>query len=128
MNLKALVLIMIGTTLVGAGGFVFALFYINPFDAQLSGLYLFYASLFVFLAGFTTLGGILLQFLRKPASLRSMRTLCAFRQGVIVSTVALVAIVLAHGDLLNWWNGPILIVLAYVVEVFFSSREKPHAL
>ena len=48
----------------------------------------------------------------------------SFRQAVLLSALAVGALVLRSRDLLSWWNCLLLIIVATVVEFIFISLER----
>lgn len=128
MNLKAAVLIMSGATVVAAGGFIFTLFYVNPFDGWMAGLILFYGTFFVTVLGMVSLALLGVRSLRSPAARQSRAALRSVREGALASLVAVSLLVLSHGNLLNILNSLVLVILAIVIEYFFITLEKPRTI
>jgi len=120
MNLKSyLWLIALGTALAWLG-WTLVILNIDPNEAGASGVILFYVTLFVSFVGTLALAGTLYR-VRKPErrELASREVRISFRHAIMLSSVAIVSLLLASHGLLYWWNLLGLIALTGVIEYGF---------
>lgn len=47
----------------------------------------------------------------------------AFRQGIFLSLIAIFSLVLQMMRVLSWWSGILLVLIAVLLEFYFSSRD-----
>jgi Ca2+/Na+ antiporter len=112
-----------GTILAGATFFL-VLFRTDPASAGALGFTLFYAGLGLTLCGAVSIIGFLLRVILHRDEMLSRLVGLSFRQAVLLSALAVGALVLRSRDLLSWWNCLLLIIVATVVEFIFISLER----
>lgn len=99
------------------------IFYVDPQDSGSTGIILFYLSAFF---AFSAIFNLALLFLRKK--FLSEEEVAGsvglnFRQGILLSVLA-VGIILFQGfRILVWWDALFLVVAVFLAELFFLSRE-----
>ena len=92
------------------------------------GFTLFYLSLGLTLAGVISIVGFVLRVAIHRDEMLSRLVGLSFRQAVLLSALAVIALILRSRDLLSWWNSILLIVSATIVEfIFISLGRKPTA-
>lgn len=120
MSFRNYLCLMIIGTIIAWIGWVFVLWRIDPQEADVLGLALFYLTLFVALVGTLATIGILyrIKFLKRK-DLLSREVKISFRHGVMMSLVGVIALALSAQELLFWWNFLALIVLVAAIEYGF---------
>ncbi len=102
----------------------FVIFMIDPFESNLLGVVLFYASFFLSVLGVFSLVGFGIEslvFKRETIIFRKVKK--SFRQGVLFATLLCVVLALAHAQMLFWWTILLLAIGLSCIE-FVWSREK----
>ena len=121
MSLRAYLAVMgFGTILAGATFFL-VLFRVDPATAGWLGFALFYFSLALTLSGAVSIVGFVVRVAMHRDEVLSRLVGVSFRQAVLLSALAVVALILRSRDLLSWWNSILLIVVATIVEFIFIS-------
>jgi len=98
---------------------------VNPFESGLIGLFVFYISLYASLIGLMSLAGITFRIHirnRQQTAFREVRI--AFRHAVLLSGVAVVALILSSINWLAWWNFFILLAIIGVLEYVFLTIQE----
>jgi len=127
MSLRAYLCVMgFGVVLAGATFFL-VLFRVDPATAGWLGLALFYFSLFLTLAGAVSIIGFVVRVLLHRDEMLSRLVGLSFRQAVLLSALAVGALMLRSRNLLSWWNSIFIILAVTVVEFIFISLEKKKA-
>ncbi len=96
---------------------------IDPDKAGLAGKAVFFAVLLFFLSGFFNL---FLLWLRKKMLGKESTAVnigLSFRQGFLLAVLALGVLILQGMRLLVWWDGLLLVVGIFLVELYFLSKE-----
>jgi len=118
-------MILIGcTTAVAWAGWVLVLLNIDPTQAGVSGVLLFYLTLFTSLVGALTLLGVFFRVHianRKEIVLREVRI--AFRHAVLLSATAVVALAFSSKGSFRWWLLPLLVLSVGGIEYVFLYRD-----
>jgi len=125
MPLRAyLILMSIGTAIAWAG-WLFVVITIDPNEAGILSLILFYITLFVSLMGSLAILGIIFRVRwRKSNELLTREVKISFRHAVMLSAVGIVSLLLASLDLLTWWNFLALFIGVGVVEYLFLLSQQ----
>lgn len=96
-------------------------YYIDPQHCGIVGYLLFYSTLFLFLSALFIL--IFVPLKKAAQSEVSGGQLSAsFRQGIIVSLLAILLLFLQSFRALTWWDGLLALAGALLVELYFLSR------
>jgi len=115
-------------TILAAVTFFLVLFRVDPSSSVWLGFTLFYLSLGLTLAGVISIVGFVLRVAIHRDEMLSRLVGLSFRQAVLLSALAVIALILRSRDLLSWWNSILLIVSATIVEfIFISLGRKPTA-
>ncbi len=96
---------------------------IDPDKSGLAGKAVFFAVLLFFLSGFFNL---FLLWLRKKMLGKESTAVnigLSFRQGFLLAVLALGVLILQGMRLLVWWDGLLLVVGIFLVELYFLSKE-----
>lgn len=123
MTLKTYLNLMSLSTLVCWLIFVLIIFLLNPSQAGLIGFILFYFALFLAMTGTASLVGFLI---RARIGLKQifLQVEIAFRQGLFLSALIVLSLILQGLDLLRWWNFLLLILFFISLEtLFILGRE-----
>jgi hypothetical protein len=124
MSLRAYLTIMGFGTVVAAATFFLVLFRVDPDAAGALDFVLFYASLFLLIAGLVSISGFLARVYMHRDEILSRLVGLSFRQAILLSAVAVGALGLHSRGLLSWWNSLILVVAVTVAEFIFISFDK----
>ncbi len=96
---------------------------LDPFESIATGLSLFYISLFFgLLSLFTLLGFGLRQWLSKE-EIHERHLSLSLRQGLLLSGCTVLCLSLLMLGVLRWWNGLLVVGIAVLLEMFFTSRS-----
>jgi hypothetical protein len=113
-------------TAVAWAAFVVVLNYLSPETAGTLGFVFFYLSLFLSITGTLTLLGFAWRHFRHRDEVLFRHVSISFRQGVLLSSMAVGALFLQANKLLTWWNLGLLIVGLTLLEFFLlSARRSP---
>jgi Ca2+/Na+ antiporter len=125
MNLRYYLIIMSLGTLLCWFAWSSIVYSLDPFAAGILALSFFYGSLFLALLGtFSVLGFVIRRMFIKQDEIVFRHVRRTFRQGVIIATTVIIALLFLHLQLLYWWNSLLLVALAFILEaVFFTSRK-----
>lgn len=94
----------LGTALCWAS-LAFIVWNINPFEASPFIIAFFYLSLLLAIVGsFSVVGFLIRRALVKNDEIVFRHVKKTFQRGIVVSLFVLVALLLAHAELLAWWN------------------------
>lgn len=124
MTLKQyLILMCLGTALSWAAvGLIIAM--IDPADAHALTFIVFYASMFLALAGTISVIGLAMRvLLLKKDFLISRQVFISFRQAVLLSLMLVAALILQSKSLLTVWTAVLLAAVLTVMEFFFISTK-----
>ena len=128
MGYKQFIWMMVAATLASFVAWSYILFNVDPNEAGIFGFIVFYLILFLLCVGLLTLAGVVVRVhirQRKATAFREVRI--AFRHGVLLSSVAILSLVLSANSLLNkWWFFGFVIVaggLEYAALLMQESRR-----
>lgn len=96
---------------------------VNPFDTNIVGYVLFYASFSLSLAGSFALVGLLFRALLLKQELMFQRVAISFRQGIFFAILIDGFLILQSIRLLTWYNIAFLIIGLTIAEFFVISRK-----
>ena len=125
MSLRLYLLFMtIATTLCWAVWFI-VISNINPDQGGMFGYLLFYISLFLSLSGTISIIGFLI---RKKIDKKDIvvfhHVRHTFRQGILVSSLMILALFMQQLQMLNWLTGILVIAVFLILEsIFFAGRK-----
>jgi hypothetical protein len=116
---------MILATVICWLSFAFIVSLVNPETTNLTGFFLFYASLFLGLTGSGAIIGFLVRFigLRHVLAFTSVKE--AFRQSFLFAFLIIAVLFLLSKNLFNWLNLFLLIIGLSVLEFFLLSCRRP---
>jgi hypothetical protein len=120
MSLRTYIFAMIGATLLAWIAWGVVVTGINPFEAGIPGVALFYVTLFVALIGTVSLG---LSFIRvkllKKGTVHSREIRTAFRHAILFALVMVVSLGLSAQGILQTWHLVVMVAVVVLVEQFF---------
>ena len=125
MTLRQYLLLMsIGTAICWIAWF-FVINNIDPKQAGFAGYIFFYLSLYLALTGtFSVIGFLIRRRLVKSDEIAFHHVRHTFRQGMLISSLILVTLILLQERLLTWWNGILLVILFVILEsIIFTNRK-----
>lgn len=125
MSLRAFVFAMIGATVLAWIAWGSILTGIDPYEAGLPGVALFYVTLGVACAGTASLALVFLRlkvFRTKGVASREVHT--AFRHALLFTAVLVVSLVLSSRGLFHTWQVLLLIAVVVMVEQLFARTSR----
>lgn len=127
MNHHKYTLIIGGAGLMAWISWVLVLLKLDPYETMSLALSFFYITLFIALVcTFTIIGFYFRVWLfRNEIFYKHINT--ALRQGTLLSLIAIFCLVLQMVQVLNWWTGLMLIVIAVLLESYFSAKESEYS-
>lgn len=123
MKLRTYIIALVLSTALCIVAWVITLQYINPEQAGILGLILFYASFFVSIIGIAALMGLYIRILFSRNEILFAHITPSFRQGVLVAACATILLFLQGTKLLTWWDALLVVLIISLTEFFFHSRE-----
>jgi hypothetical protein len=95
---------------------------IDPAEAPLPVIVIFYLALLAALTGtFAVIGFALRIMILRKTHMLSRQVLVSFRQAALLAALGVIAVVLRSRGALNWWNSILLILAATALEFIFIS-------
>ncbi len=126
MTLRQYLIWMAVGTLVAWGSFWAVVNYLSPQTTGTLGFVFFYLSVFLSITGTLTLFGFAWRHFRHRDEVLFRHVSISFRQGVLLSAMAVGALFLQANQLLTWWNLGLLIVGLTLLEFsLLSTRRRP---
>lgn len=98
---------------------------IDPVETGLVGSIFFYVSLFLALIGtFSVIGFLIRKKIIKDEVVVFHHVRHTFRQGLLISLLILIALMMLQFKLLTWWTGVLIVLLFLVLEsIIFANRK-----
>lgn len=124
MTLRRYLLLMAFATAICWATWISALFNTNPFEASLVSFIVFYLSLFLALLGTLAIASLAMRiwvFKQNDPHFRQVKK--SFRQGILLSVLFVIAVILQSQRLLNWLNTLLLIFAFTFFELFFIAGD-----
>ncbi len=128
MNLPVYLAGLVFAVLLAGGCLTAILVYLNPISSDLLVFILFYLSLFIGSSGVITLIGFFIRRIsrRRRASLPIEQAIhnleVSFRQGLLLSIILIVTLILQSNRILTWWYLLILVGAIGLIEWWLSKR------
>jgi hypothetical protein len=94
---------------------------VDPAEAGLLGIFLFYAALSLALIGTFSIFGLLFRALKRRQEPVSRHAATSFRQSVLLTVLVSGSLALQSRSLLTWWNIMLFIATVTVLEFFLIS-------
>jgi hypothetical protein len=124
MTLKNYLIFMSVMTAVSWGAFAFVAGLVDPSKTNWLGFTLFYLATFLALSGTFALLGFLFRFLFFKGEIAFRAVKLAFYQSFVLSSFAVILLILSARSLLTWFNFFLLAFLFVVLELFVGSKSK----
>ncbi len=124
MSLRAYLTFMGLATVLAAATFLIVLFSVDSDTVGMSGLILFYASLFLTIIGLLSLFGLLVRVALHRHEPLFRLVAVSFRHSVLFGILVVGALALRAVQLITWWNSLIMIAVLTLVEFMFLSLER----
>lgn len=96
---------------------------LSPFYNMTAALSFFYLTLFIALTCTFTVVGFYFRVWLFKNEIFYKHINIAFRQGLFLSMITIITLVLQMLRVLNWWSGILLVVFAVLLEFYFSSKD-----
>ncbi|MBI5753582.1 hypothetical protein HZA40_00370 [Candidatus Peregrinibacteria bacterium] len=104
-------------------GWLLVVFKLSPYETLGLSLTFFYVALFIALSStFAVLGFYFRVWLFKN-EIFYRHINVALRQGIFLSLIAVFCLIFQMMKVLTWWSGLLLIVVAVLLEFYFSARD-----
>ncbi len=127
MPLKDYLILMSVASGVAWGSWLYVLLQVDPLEAGIVGIILFYVTLFASLVGtLAILGSVYRVILRKRQQLVTREVRIAFRHSVMVSIGSIFALILSTKNLLSWITCLFLFAVIGLLEYFFLLVQESH--
>ncbi len=110
-------------TVFGWASFAVVLNKLSPFSSAPLSLILFYASLFFALTGTFTLFLFYMRAWKARGEIHNTYLNTALRQGLLLSSMILLAIGFQRLRVLTWWDGILLLCIVLLIEFYFMAKE-----
>lgn len=125
MTFKQYIFSMIAGTLLSLIGWAIVLTSIDPLTAGIFGFSLFYLSAFLSTVGLLAIFGLLLRiYVIRRKMMLAKQVAISTRQAVLLSAVAVGAMMLQSSRILTWWNSFFLIGGLTLIEFFVISLRR----
>lgn len=98
---------------------------IDPTKSGFLGFFLFFVTLAISVLSSVTLLGTLIRVWLKKDQVVYRHVIRSLRQGIILTSLFLVAIILSGVGLLVWWVLMLLVLIATVLELIFLGSTEP---
>ena len=124
MSLNQLIATMVIATLVCWLAWITVLYQVDPFIDGISGILLFYISLFLSLFGsfFLVSFGFRKTYAKYDLDYKIVGT--SFRQSFFLSLMVILVLFLQSQGLLTWWNAILIVMVLTLIEGFLLSLRK----
>lgn len=103
--------------------FFVVLFKMNPYESMGLALSFFYISIFVALSCTFTVIGFYFRIWLFKNEIFYKHINIALRQGIILSLIVIFCLIFQMLKLLTWWSSFLLVLIAVLVEAYFSSKD-----
>ncbi|MBI5793637.1 hypothetical protein HZA87_00925 [Candidatus Uhrbacteria bacterium] len=123
MSFRRYLILMTLSTLGAWGAWVVVINAIDPTQSGWLGFFLFYVTLSIALLGTLALLGIAVRIWKKRASLPVRITLKAFRQGLLLTTLFVVSLILFSHGWFRWWTMLLVLFIVGFIELAFVSSQ-----
>jgi hypothetical protein len=123
MTLRAYVWGILIITLFSFVAFLGVLIYVDPEKSGLAGKAVFYAVLLFFLGGIFNLFLLWLRNKMLGKELMAVNISLSFRQGFLLAVLTIGILILQGMRMLVWWDGLLLVVGIFLIELYFLSKE-----
>ncbi|OQA04579.1 MAG: hypothetical protein BWY68_00226 [bacterium ADurb.Bin400] len=115
---------LFSVTIFAIASLVLCLYNYNPFVATSAIFVNFYVSLFASLAGVITLILYYIKYFRSKDKLVYATFFPSLRQAVFLSLALTMMLLLKGLDLLDWWIGTSIVMVAILSELFFQTKKQ----
>lgn len=119
--------IIAGSGLLAWTGWLLVLFKLSPYQTLGLSLSFFYVTMFIALsATFAVLGFYFRVWLFKN-EIFYRHINVALRQGIFLSLITVFCLIFQMMKVLSWWSGLLLVVIAVLLEFYFSAKDAESA-
>lgn len=124
MNFRQYIILMSISSILAWLTWAFIIFGINPDEAGLGILFLFYASLLLALACTLSIAGFIIRVALRQKELVSRQAAKSFRQAILLATLLTGILYFQSKHILNWWIIALFITALSMLEFFLISYKK----
>jgi len=107
--------------------FILVINKLSPYESMTISLIFFYLTLFIALACTFAVFGFYFRVWFSGNEIFYRHINVALRQGIFLSLLSILSLVLQMMKLLNWLTGILIIVVAVLLEFYFSARDVEYA-
>jgi hypothetical protein len=111
------------TAFLGWASWVMVIYKLSPFSQPGLALSLFYASLFLALAGTFSLIFYGLRSWTNKKEIYNVHLNTSLRQGILLSAMIIIGLGFQRLRVLTWWDGLLLLAIVLLIEFYFLSRD-----
>ncbi len=127
MNLPVYLAGLVFAVILAGGCLIAILLYLDPNSSNILTFILLYLSLLIALAGIFTLTGFLIRRISRRRSTLPVKVAInnlevSFRQGILLSIIFVIALILQSQRVLSWWYVLVLLILITSVEWWLSRK------
>jgi len=123
MSLRYYTFLLFSSMLIALGLFIFLLFSVDPYQADILQKSLFFASIFIILLGSITLINFYLKVSLSNREVIFSQLKPAFRQGFLIAAGAVFLLFLQTIRVLSVWEAIILVVALILIELYFRRES-----
>lgn len=104
-------------------GWILVITKLSPYESMSIALIFFFLTFFIALSGTFTVVGFYFRLWLFKNEIFYKHINVSLRQGVFLSLIAIFCLVFQMMRVLTWWSGLLLIVIAILLEFYFSARD-----
>lgn len=104
-------------------GWALVLFKLSPYETMGLSLALFFTTLFIALSASLTVIGFYFRLWLFKNEIFYKHINIALRQGIFLGLIAVFCLLFQMLRVLHWWSGLLLIVIALLLEFYFSAKD-----
>ncbi|PIP28263.1 MAG: hypothetical protein COX29_02065 [Candidatus Moranbacteria bacterium CG23_combo_of_CG06-09_8_20_14_all_35_22] len=99
------------------------IFYVDPENSGMIGIFLFYLAVFFVLSGIFNLILLFIRriFLGHEMAVENIEL--SFRQGILLAIIAIGILILQSYQMLVWWDALLVVAGVFLIELYFLSRD-----
>lgn len=96
---------------------------LSPYDSMMVALPLFFITFFIALTCTFAVAGFYFRIWLFKNEIFYHHVLVSLRQGILLSMIAVLCLIFQMLRVLSWWSGILLVVVAVLLEFYFSSKD-----
>lgn len=125
MNFRSYLILMALATLAAWLSWALVMHGVDPVRSGALGFLLFYMTLWIAMIGSLAILGVLVRLWRRNGELASRIVIRSLRQGILLSALFIVSLILFSHDWFRWWTMLLTVLIAAFIELTFLSSRRP---